>query len=152
MANPNSPRSWLMGTIKSIIDYTDRIMLPQKYIFTKNREAAEFNTKLLKKEKYDLTKVLHTSKGSMMEPRSEFREKNELELLFHHHEHWTKMKAIISKGSDYPLTDLPDKVLKEDVCARQSQIGNSTRGCTHSMEELHKRSRTWVDATRHTRK
>ena len=115
--NPNSPQSWLMGTIKTIIESTDKIMLPHKYNFMNNREAAKFNTKLLKRERYDLTKVLGKAKGTMMEPGSEFREKDKLEKLFQHHEHWKKMEAIISTGLDYPLTDLPDKVLKEDVIA-----------------------------------
>ena len=53
----------------------------------------------------------------MIEPGSEFREKNKLETLFQHHEHWKKMESIISTGLDYPLTDLPEKVLKEDVIA-----------------------------------
>ena len=48
--NPNSPRSWLMGTIKNIIESTDKIMLPHKYNFMNNREAAKYNTKLLKKK------------------------------------------------------------------------------------------------------
>ena len=81
MTNPNSPRSWLMGTIKSIIESADKIMLPHKYNFVNNREATNFNTKLLKKEKYDLTKVLEKAKGSLMEPGSEFQEKNKLKTF-----------------------------------------------------------------------
>ena len=46
--NPNSPRSWLMGTIKNIIESTDKIMLPHKYNFMNNREVAKYITKLLK--------------------------------------------------------------------------------------------------------
>ena len=71
----------------------------------------------MKKDRYDLTKALTRAKGTMMEPGSEFRGKETLEHLFRHHEHWGEMSKIISKGSDYPLTDLPEKILKADVVA-----------------------------------
>jgi len=117
IANPKSPQSWLMGTIKPIIDSADRVMLPHKYIFTTNHEAAKLNTKLLKRDKYDLTKALARAKGTMLESGSEFRTKETVEPLFHHHEHWNNMSKIISEGLDYLLTDLPDIVLKADVVA-----------------------------------
>ena len=117
LANPNSTRSWLMGTIKEIIDAADRTILPHKYVFANNREAAKHNTKILKRTKYDLTLALERCKGTVMEPGSEFRRTAELKPLFHHHEHWEKMSEIIATGLDYPLNDLPDKILKDDVTA-----------------------------------
>ena len=133
IANPNSPRSWLMGTIKKIIDSTDRVMLPHKYIFENNREAAKLNTKLLKRDKYDLAKAIARAKGTMLEPGSEFRRKETLEPLFHHHEHWNKMSKIISEGLDYPLTDLPDKVLKADMVAMMDR-GNHKSATSPEVE------------------
>ena len=106
-----------MGTIKEIIDAADRTIFPHKYVFANNREAAKHNTQILKRTKYDLTLALERCKGTVMEPGSEFRRTAELKPLFHHHEHWEKMSEIIDTGLDYPLNDLPDKILKDDVTA-----------------------------------
>ena len=123
-----------MGTIKAVIDSTDKVMLPHKYNFQNNQEAVKQNTKLLKREKYDLTLALQKAKGTIMEPGSEFRGRNKLEPLLHHHEHWKKMNEIITTGLDYPLTDLPDKILKADVTAMIAQ-GNHKSATTPAVAQ-----------------
>ena len=59
----------------------------------------------------------------MIEPESESRDAKTLEPLFKHHRLWKRMRAIIEKGVDYPLEDISNKTLKEDLRA-MIQRGN----------------------------
>ena len=54
--NPNSKTSWLMHTISQIIDTADKVMQPHTYKFENTREAVNWNTKILKRDRYDFTK------------------------------------------------------------------------------------------------
>ena len=56
--NVESGMSWLVFTITRIISTPDKLMKRQHYKFENSREAAKFNTKLLKKSRYDLTSAL----------------------------------------------------------------------------------------------
>ena len=61
--NPKSKDLWLMTTIKTIINTSDKIISPHKYKFENKRDAAKINTKILKKNMYNLTKALHRERG-----------------------------------------------------------------------------------------
>ena len=64
---PQSPnKSWLMSTIQSIITSTDRAMAPYKYRFETNRDAAKYNTKLIKKQRYNFVRSLDKEDGTML--------------------------------------------------------------------------------------
>ena len=115
VANPTSTDSWLMNTIRTTITSADKIISPHKYKFENTREAAKFNTAILKRSKYDFSKALYKEKGTMLEPGSEFRSKQILEPLFSDHVHWEDMSSIITKGVTYSLEDLPESVRKEDL-------------------------------------
>ena len=80
--NPRSQDSWLMHTIKKVIKSTDRVINPHKYKFQNSRDAAKFNTKILKRHKYDFKHALKQEAGTMLEPGSEFRTHNTIEQLF----------------------------------------------------------------------
>ena len=87
-----------MATIKTIIHTSDKIISPHKYKFENTRDAAKINTKILKRDRYDLTKALRREKGSMMEPGSEFRHTAKLKKLLHEHEHWKNGINNIRRG------------------------------------------------------
>ena len=57
-ANPSSKDSWLITTMKTIIHMSDKIISPHKYRFENTQEVAKFNTKLLKKDRYDFNGAL----------------------------------------------------------------------------------------------
>ena len=108
-------RSWLMTTIQTIITSADRVMLPHKYKFENTREAAKYNIKLIKKQRYDFVRALDKEDGTMLELGSEFRLKSVLEPLLKKHEHWEKINEIITYGITYPLKDIPEKDREEDL-------------------------------------
>ena len=113
--NPKSKDSWLIHTIKSIINSTDKVISPHKYKFENTRDAAKFNAAILKRNKYDFTKALQKEKGTMLEPGSEFRSRDILAPLLSQHEHWDKMEQIVTTGVTYPLEHLPEHIRKEDL-------------------------------------
>ena len=110
--NPGSRESWLMATIKTIINNTDRVILPHKYKFENTRDAAKYNTKLLKKNTYDFVRAIRKEKGTIMEPCSEFRTHTDLEPLFAQHQHWPAMRDIISTGVTYDLEEMSEETRK----------------------------------------
>ena len=87
VANPKCKCSWLIHTIKTIIATSDKVISPHKYKFENTREAAEFNTSILKKCRYDFTRTIAKEKGIMLEPESEFRSAINLQPLFEDLEH-----------------------------------------------------------------
>ena len=113
--NPTSKKSWLIHTVQTIVTSVDKVIQPHHYRFVNSREAAKFNTKILKRSKYDLSLALKKEKGSMMEPGSEFRSKPVLEPLFIHHEFWEKMGKIVSEGVSYPMEDIAIDEQKSDL-------------------------------------
>ena len=62
-----------------------------------------------------MDRALTKSKGTMLDPGSEFRKSDALDTLFRHHEQWPRMKEIISKGVTYPLEELPEHLRQEDL-------------------------------------
>ena len=66
-------RSWMMSIIQVVITFADRDMSPHKYKFENTREAAKYNTKLIKKQRYDFIRALDKDEGAMLELGSEFR-------------------------------------------------------------------------------
>ena len=115
IAHPRSRDSWLMAAIKTIINSTDKIILPHKYRFENTREAAKHNTKLLKNSRYDFVRAMKKEVGTIMEPGSEFRSHTILAPLFAQHQHWPAMREIISKGVQYNLEDISEEERKTDL-------------------------------------
>ena len=113
--NPTSHKSWLMATIRTIMNSTGKIILPHKYKFENTREAAKHNTTLLKKSKYDFVRAMQKELGTILEPGSEFRKHTDLQPLFSKHQHWPAMRDIISKGVNYNLEELSEETRKEDL-------------------------------------
>ena len=105
----NKKDSWLVKAIKGIISSTDKVINKHKYKFENSRDAAKFNTKLLKKYQYDLTVALKREKGTILEAGSEFRPIKDLKPLFSNHVHWNKMEKIITEGITYNIPEIPEE-------------------------------------------
>ena len=118
ISHPKSKESWLVHTIGSIIRQSDRSINQHKFQFVNNRDAAKFNTRILKRYKYDLVAAMRNEKGTMLEPGSEFRLAKTLEPLLKHHNNWLKFKKIITEGVNYNLEDIPDRTRRSDLLAQ----------------------------------
>ena len=90
-------------------------MNQHKLKFENTRRAAEYNAKILKQYKHDLTKIIRKEAGTMLDPGSEFREVEILEPLFKHHRLWSKMRNIMDKGVEYPLDEIQKEELQQDL-------------------------------------
>ena len=86
-------------------------MQPHKYKFVDTGNATKWNTKLLKRDRYDLTKALAGQDDDMMEPSAGFRHKDTLQPLFYHYDE--KLSEIISTGVSYPLSGTTEKNAKK---------------------------------------
>ena len=131
--NTMTRHSWLIHTVTTIIGMTNKTMQPHNYKFINTREAAKYNIKLLKRDKYDITLALQREQGTMMEPGSEFRLKSTLEPLFCHHAQWDKMSKIISEGLSYPMEDISNTEQKDDLL-RMIERGNHKSASTKENE------------------
>ena len=115
--HPTVTESWLCHTIRGIIQPAGRAMTQHRFKFHNTRDTAKYNTKILKRYKYDLVKAFKKEQGTMLEPGSEFRTHTSLEPLLSNHKNWRKMQQIISKGITYTLEDLPEDERKRDVAS-----------------------------------
>ena len=110
-----STMSWLVHTINEITKKPNKTIKRHKVKFENTKRAAEYNAKLLKHCKHNLTTLLKKEKGTMIQPGSEFRLASDIEPLFRHHKLWKKMKKIVEEGVDYPLEEVPNETIKQDL-------------------------------------
>lgn len=115
VVHPISTNSWLMHSIKTIISYTDKIICKHKYKFENIREIANYDTAILKRSKYDFIRALAKETGTRLQPGSESRTSQTLQVLLGEHEHWDKMNEIMTHGVSYSLKDLPEQIRKDDL-------------------------------------
>ena len=78
---------------------------PKKHAFKfqNTRDAAKFNTKLIKHTDYDFVKCLGKQKNSMLSAGSEFRAIDHIKNLLQYHEDWPEIRQIIEEGCNYQL-------------------------------------------------
>ena len=71
----------------------------------------------MKKYNYDYSKLVADHPNSTITPGSEFIKPAILEKLFHKHEDWNFIKAILTDGADYPINKeiIDENKLKEDL-------------------------------------
>ena len=110
--------SWLVHQLSTLSRSKEETPKKHKFIFKNNREAAKFNTKLIKFNDYDLEQTISKQKQTILSPGSEFRSIPILQKLLIHHEDWEEIKSIISQGCNYQLEDDPsEKIRIEDLRA-----------------------------------
>lgn len=81
---------------------------PSPFKFKLTKEAARFNHKLLKRYNSDLDEITRSNPFNALSYGSEFKDTEVLEDLFQFHPGWTKLKSILSNGTEFPLIDIPD--------------------------------------------
>ena len=108
----NLQTSWLVHQLSISCDTIENTPKKHKFLFKNTRDAAKYNTKLIKFNDYDLEKTILKQKQTILSPGSEFRSIPNLQKLLIHHEDWEEIKDIISKGCNYQLDE---KTRMEDL-------------------------------------
>ena len=65
--------------------------------------------------KWDLVKAIKNQVRTILDPGSEFRKEEVLKPLWENHEHWPRMRQMISLGVDYPLEEVSPTDQKSDL-------------------------------------
>ena len=110
MNKKNNTNSWLLDTIKEILESEDIPMKDHGLMFENTKSAAKYNSNLLKKYGYNYEALVNDHPGLTITPGSEFRNPRLLEKLFTKHEDWNLIKTLLTEGADYPVKKmLPTK-------------------------------------------
>ena len=99
----------LIAVIKTIVSKPcDRPARPE-FSFSLDLESAEKNyIILMKKHVGSLKRALDANSNSPLGMGSEFRAIKTIEPLYQHHPVWPRTKKILTKGSHWPLEELPE--------------------------------------------
>jgi len=108
----NLQTSWLVHQLSTLCKTEEITPKKHKFMFKNNRDAAKYNTKLIKFNDYDLEKTIQKQKNTILSPGSEFRSIPNLQKLLLHHEDWDEIKSIISRGCDYQLEPDPNEATR----------------------------------------
>ena len=79
MSDKHNTDSWLLDTIKNILESEETVMQDHGLKFENPKAAAKFNSKLLKKYNYDYSAMVKDHPNSTITPGSEFRKPEILE-------------------------------------------------------------------------
>ena len=77
--------------------------------FEFSTEAAEFNTRLLERYDFDLTRAIASQAGTTMAYGSEFRPMDQLDTIFHRHPNYGHVRRNIGTGGPLPSDKLPEE-------------------------------------------
>lgn len=97
--------------------------------FEVSEEASEYNMSLLKKNNFDLAKLLN-AQPSITSYGSEFKKIPELESLLGRHPRWDKMKKRLEEGACFPIEEVDKETRKEDLKAMKDH-GNHKSAIQH---------------------
>jgi len=100
---------FILHQIATLCESKEETPKTHNFKFENNREAAKYNTKLIKHTDYDFEKCLNKQKGSMLSAGSEFRNIQKIRKLLQYHEDWPEIRDIISIGCDYQLQPETDE-------------------------------------------
>ena len=146
----NLSTSWLVHQLSLLCATSEKTPRKHKFMFKNNREAAKFNTKLIKFSDYDLEKAIVKQKDSIITPGSEFRAISHIKNLLEHHEDWREIRSIITKGCDYQLEDnLDERTRISDLRAMLERGNHKSANCDENAPALRKAfekevSRGWL--------
>ena len=99
-----------------------------EFVFEQTQEAAEENFRVLQRYDNNLEQAIQAQKNSPLGYGSEFRPTEILEYIFRRHPLWPEMKLTLSRGSDWPLDDLPSEECKNDL--EEALIFGNHKGAT----------------------
>ena len=109
--------SWLVSTIKAILQTTIQKFEELIFLFSTTHEAAFNNSKVLVVFKGDLGAAIEEQKDRLVNSESGLRNISSVAKLFLHHEDKTKIINIIQKGSRYHLNPIEEEIRKSDLDA-----------------------------------
>ena len=104
-----------MRSIKTDITTTSKNIKSHIFKSEDNREAAKYNTEILKQCKYVFEKALGKEEDTILQPGSEFSNSVVLEPMFKNHEHWNKMGEFITTGATYHLEEVSEEEREKDL-------------------------------------
>jgi len=116
--------SWLVHQLSILGDTTESTPKKHKFMFKNTREAAKYNTKLIKFNGYDLEKTIMKQKHTILSPGSEFRHVSHIQKLLENHEDWPLFRDILTKGCDYKLEEEPNEKTRMEDLQSMLQRGN----------------------------
>ena len=127
--DPFAPSSWLPLKIKSLLASREPLA-PPCFSFEVTPEAADKNFKLLQANDFKLESLLNPPERCVTSYGSEFKAVHELEDLWKRHPRWRDLRQKLSKGCDYPMSDISEEDRKGDLRGR-FQRGNHKSALKH---------------------
>ena len=127
---------WFIPTIENLLQVPIATPRHPSIQFNLSQEAAIHNKEILQKHGNSINIYLQSQQGTFIAFGSEFRPTWVLEPLLCHHPNWPKLKKILEKGSNWPLSP----ITKEDRLAKNKELvsrGNH-RSAVKYTEELQK--------------
>jgi len=113
-----------MQQIRTVLDSEEIPPSMHRFKFKNTPKAAKYNSKLLKNYDYDFIKTCRKQRGSVVSPGTEFRNIDTIKALFSHHEDWSELRNIISKGCDYKLEKIVDETTRKNDLNAMIERGN----------------------------
>ena len=114
----------LLGTIYLILNVQCPLPSKPEFQFQLNKELVAKNFCIMNKYNKDLSKSISTQFNSPLGYGSEFHPTNTLEVIFSWHPNWTRMKNILEKGSAWPLEELEESKMPNNLLGTISLILN----------------------------
>ncbi|KAL9183869.1 hypothetical protein ACHAXT_004725 [Thalassiosira profunda] len=115
---PDAETYWpvdLVSAIEEVIRTDSRRPEAPDFSFELSEQAAQKNFCVLSKHGMDLGRAIEAQKHSPLGPGSEFREVAVLEGVFGRHPLWQRFKAILLRGSHWPLEELDFESRAKDL-------------------------------------
>ena len=127
------PRDLLVKIQQVICSESFKPKSPE-FSFKLDKESAQKNWEVFEKYNLDIQKAIEGQSHSPMKYGSEFREVSVLEPLLKHHPNWSKLRAILTRGSSWVLEELDEEKRKSDV-QDAIEFGNH-KGAAEQPEKL----------------
>ena len=105
-----------MTIIREIIASPSQSPSPSRFQFQSTEEAAEHNWEILSQSDTNLGRAITHDGLSPLNYGSEFKPTQILSKLFHLHPLWPRLRLILDKGINYPLSPLSTSLRKKDLC------------------------------------
>ena len=78
-------------------------------------EAAQHNWELIEDSDFNLTRLLNPKSPCITNFGSEFKSVSKLAGLFRNHPRWGSLKEILTNGVNFPIEDLDEDLLAQDL-------------------------------------
>ena len=138
---PPPPSSKLVTIVRQICTRAYPPNNKPIFKFQNTREAAEFNTNILRRHHWDLQRAIQSTKNTILHPGSEFRPIKDLEPLLQCHIDFPKFVDICTEGARYGFRDdlsYPEETRKSDLRAAIKKGNNKSASKVEDLPILDK--------------